>query len=132
MAPDVVNVVAQDSRSTDAWGVSRAGRSRGRQHDDDHPESSTVVVDFKPTPFGHLVGALEVPGYPVRRVQAADAHQIFHSALDELRIIADQTGRALATIYQLDGSSEDWTQLAMENNFDHCAMHTGHDTAFLR
>lgn len=126
-----MNVVAQRSGSTHAWGVNRAGRARGRQRDDDQIEALPVVVDFKSTPFGIWVGALEIPGYPMRRVQAADAHQIFHAALDELRIIADQTGRGLATIYQLDGSSEDWAQLAMENNFDHCATHTGHDTAFL-
>jgi hypothetical protein len=111
--------------------VNRTKRVPGHQGDDGRRELLPVVVDYKPTPFGTWVGVLEIPGHPARRVQASDAHQALHAALDQLKVIVDETGLALATVHQLNGDPEAWAQLAVENDFAHCAMHTGHDTAFL-
>ena len=89
-----------------------------------------IVVDYSPTPFGTWLGVLNIAGHSARRVQAADAHQALHAVLDELEVVADETGRNLATVHQLDGDPEAWAQLAVENDFVHCAMQTGTKLSF--
>ena len=98
----------------------RTKRVRGHQDDDGRRELLPVVVDYRPTPFGTWVGVLEIPGHPARLVQASDAHQALHAALDQLKVIADETGRALATVHLLNGDAEAWAQLAVDNGFAHC------------
>ena len=99
--------------------------------DNERLELLPIVVDYIPTPFGTWLGVLNIAGHPARRVQAADAHQALHAVLDELEAVADETGRNLATVHQLDGDPEAWAQLAVENDFVHCATQTGHEAVVL-
>lgn len=101
------------------------------QPDDERLELLPIVVDYSSTPFGTWLGVLNILGHPGRRVQAANAHQALHAVLVELEVVADETGRNLATVHQLDGDPEAWAQLAVENNFIHCARQTGHEAVVL-
>ena len=90
--------------------MSRTKRVSSHNGDDEAEQLLSVVVDYKPTPFGTWVGVVEVPGYQARRVQSSDAHQALRAALDHVEVIADETGRSLATVHRLNGDAAAWAQ----------------------
>lgn len=82
----------------------------------------TVVADYSPARSGGgWVARVTPEGMDSARAEGHDAHDTFHEVLDLVEVLAD-TGAAVMTIHQVNGSTNAWTQLVLREGFLACVI----------
>jgi len=81
-----------------------------------------VVADYSPARSGGgWVARVTPEGMAPARAEGPDAHETFHEVLDLVEVLAD-SGAAVMTIHQVNGSTDAWTQLVLREGFLACVI----------
>lgn len=82
----------------------------------------TVVADYSPARSGGgWVARVTPEGMDSAQAEGQDAHETFHEVLDMVEVLAD-SGAAVMTIHQVNGSTDAWTQLVLREGFLACVI----------
>lgn len=109
-----------------------AARRRNRQRKEQQREVTRtglpfgaplpVVADYSPARSGGgWVARVTPEGMASARAEGQDAHETFHEVLDMVEVLAD-SGAAVMTIHQVNGSTDAWTQLVLREGFLACVV----------
>jgi hypothetical protein len=81
-----------------------------------------VLVNYHRSPLGTWSATLAPEGLEPVALQATNAHNALHDAMDLIEALSEHADVAISTMHALDGDPAAWAMLAAREGFVDCAM----------